>query len=104
MPAIPASIGPMRVKIGSVTYLKSANSGYGIGLDDDGHRVEFLADWTTLDERVRGLREYAPHYIEVEDWQVLAVDDELRTPLTRQVMAERAAFIRATLTDAAEPE
>jgi hypothetical protein len=36
-------------------------------------------------------------YLEVEDWQVLAIDDELRLPLTREAMAERARFIRSGL-------
>ena len=31
----------MRVKLGSVAFLTAAGSGYGIGLDDTGRRVEF---------------------------------------------------------------
>lgn len=42
--------------------------------------------------------------IEVEEWQVLAVDEELRLPLTRLAMAQRTAFIRAALAEAADRE
>ena len=38
----------MHVKVGSVAFLRAAGSGYGIGLDDDGHRVEFLGEWRAL--------------------------------------------------------
>src|SRR4026207_317699 len=34
----------MRVKLGSVGYLKAVNAGYAIGLDEDGRRIEFLGD------------------------------------------------------------
>ena len=87
----------MRIKLGSVAYLRAADSGYGIGLDDEGHRVEFLGNRHVLALAAVG------EEIVVEDWQVLAVDDELRLPLTRLAMAQRTAFIRAALADAAEP-
>jgi hypothetical protein len=87
----------MRVKLGSVAFLKAAGSGYGIGLDDDGHRVEFLGDWRDLADLQAALDGPEPVYVEVEDWQVLAVDDELRLPLPAEAMAERAAFIRSAL-------
>lgn len=83
----------MMVKLGSVAYLKAANRGYGIGLDDDGHRIEFLGDRRKLALAPIG------QYIEVEDWQVLAVDDVLRLPLSRLAMAERAAFLRSALAE-----
>jgi hypothetical protein len=86
----------MRIKLGSVAYLRAANSGYGIGLDHEGHRVEFLGDRHVLALATLG------EPIDVEDWQVLAVDEELRLPLTRLAMAQRTAFIRAALADAAE--
>lgn len=85
----------MRVKVGSVAFLEAAGSGYGIGLDDDGHRVEFLGDWRALSQLPLGSPE--PVYADVESWQVLAVDDELRVDLGRQAMAERGAFLRAAL-------
>jgi hypothetical protein len=88
----------MRVKLGSVGYLKAAGSGYGIGLDDDGHRVEFLGDRRALALATPG------EYLEVEDWQVLAVDDELRLPLSRLAMAERMAFLRSAIADAQSSE
>lgn len=88
----------MRIKLGSVAYLRAANSGYGIGLDDEGHRVEFLGDRHALALAPLG------EYLEVEDWQVLAVDEELRLPLTRLAMAQRTAFIRAALAEEAKPE
>jgi len=34
----------MRGKLGSVGYLKAANAGYAIGLDEDGHRIESLGE------------------------------------------------------------
>lgn len=88
----------MRIKLGSIAYLKAANSGYGIGLDDEGHRVEFLGDRHKLAVAVLG------ESLEIEDWQVLAVDNELRLPLTRLAMAQRTAFIRAAIAEAAEPD
>lgn len=43
-----ASLLEMRLKLGSVAFLTAAGSGYGIGVTEDGHRVEFLDDWQTL--------------------------------------------------------
>lgn len=87
-----------RVKLGSVAYLKAANSGYGIGIDDEGHRIEFLGDRKDLALAPLG------EYIEVQEWQVLAVDDELRLPLSRLAMAQRTAFLRAVLAESSEQE
>jgi hypothetical protein len=81
----------MRVKLGSVGYLKAAERGYGIGLDDYGRRIEFLGDRQVLALAPLG------EYIEVTDQQVLAIDDELRLPLSRLALAERAAFLRSAL-------
>jgi len=33
---------------GSVAYLDAADVGYGLGLDPDGHRVEFIGSWAVL--------------------------------------------------------
>lgn len=87
----------MRIKVGSVAFLAAAGSGYGIGLSDDGHRVEFLGDWRDLADMQPALDGPEPVYLEVEDWRVLAVDDELRLPLPAEAMAERARFIRSAL-------
>jgi hypothetical protein len=87
----------MRVKVGSVAFLKAAGSGYGIGLTDDGHRVEFLGDWSALAAIRARLDEGEAIHVEVEGWQVLAVDDEMRLPLPREAMAERARFLRSAL-------
>lgn len=87
----------MRVRVGSVAFLTAAGSGYGIGLDDDGHRVEFLGDWRELAPLESALGDGDPIYVELEAWQVLAVDDDFRLPLSRAAMAERAAFIRSAL-------
>ena len=78
----------MRVKFGSAAYIEAANGGYGIGLDNDGHVVEFLADW----EELRAVR--AGEYLDLEAWQVLTVDEEVRVKLSRHAMAARAAFLR----------
>lgn len=40
--------GDVRVKVGSVAFLTAAGSGYGIGLDDAGRRIEFIGDWRDL--------------------------------------------------------
>lgn len=88
---------PVRVKVGSIAFLKAAGSGYGIGLTDDGHRVEFLGDWSALAELQTELNDRKPVYVEVADWQIIALDDELRLPLPREAMAERARFIRSAL-------
>lgn len=87
----------MRLKLGSVAFLAAAGSGYGIGLTDEGHRVEFIGDWRELADLQPALDGPEPVYLEVEDWQVLAVDDDLRLPLPREAMAERARFIRSAL-------
>jgi len=36
------------VRLGSVAYFDAANLGYGIGLDPDGHRIEFIGSWAVL--------------------------------------------------------
>lgn len=87
----------MRIKLGSVAFLAAAGSGYGIGLDDDGHLIEFLSDWRALTELQDQLGGPDPVYLEIENWQMLAIDEELRLPLTPQGMAERARFIRSAL-------
>ena len=87
----------VRIKLGSVAFLAAAGSGYGIGLDEDGHRVEFLGDWRALVPLQAGLEAQEPTYVDVEPWQVLAVDDELRLPLTHDAMVERARFLRSAL-------
>jgi len=89
--------GPVRVKIGAVADLPLAGSGYGIGLDPDGHRVEFLGDWRAMRDMRDGLDGPEPVYAHVESWQVLAVDGELRVDLSREAMVERAAFLRSAL-------
>ena len=87
----------MRVKLGSVAFLKAAGGGYGIGLDDNGHLIEFLGDWRALDALRDALVGPEPVYLEVEDWAIIAIDDEVRIPLTREGMAERARFVRSAL-------
>lgn len=87
----------MRVKIGSVAFLKAAGSGYAIGLTDDGHRVEFLGDWSALAGLQERLDAGEATYVDIDDWQVIALDDDLRIPMTREGMEERAAFIRSAL-------
>jgi hypothetical protein len=86
----------MRIKVGSVAFLAAAGSGYGIGLDADGHRVEFLGDWRTL-AALPDPTGPDPVHVELENWQVLAVDGQLRLPLNRAAMAERARFLRSAL-------
>jgi hypothetical protein len=83
----------MRVKLGSIGYLKAADAGYAIGLDEEGHRIEFLGDRRKIALAPIG------EWLQVEDWQVLAVDDELRLPLSRLAMEERAAFRRSALAE-----
>ena len=87
----------MRIKLGSVAFLEAAGSGYGLGLDDRGHLVEFLGDWPALAELQSALHGPEAVYLEVDDGQVVAVDDELRMPLGHGVMAERARFLRSEL-------
>ena len=87
----------MRVKLGSVAFLKAAASGYGLGLDDDGHLIEFLGDWRALAELEPALGAPDPVYLEVEDWAVIAIDDQVRIPLTTEGMLERARFVKSAL-------
>ena len=85
----------MRVKLGAVAFLQSADKGYLIGLDDAGHVVEALGDWTVLEPLRELLDGDEPVYLEVEDWQVLAIDEELILLLSGEAMAERAMFLRS---------
>jgi hypothetical protein len=90
----------MRVKVGAMACLVAVGSACGIALDDDALRVEFIRDWRSLAELEPALEGPDPVYVEVDDWQVLAIDDELRLPLTREIMAERARPIRSALEQA----
>jgi len=85
----------VRVKLGSVAFLKAAGRGYLIGLDDDGHLVEALGDWGALAPLRELLDGAEPVYVDIEDWQVLAVDDELTLLLSREAKADRARFLRS---------
>lgn len=87
----------MRVKVGSVAFLKAAGSGYLVGLDDAGHLIEGLADWRALSPLDHLLHSADPVYVELEAWQVLAIDGEVRLPLSRDALAERAMFVRSAL-------
>ncbi len=104
IPERPAPSGPVRVKIGAVADLPLDGSGYGIGLDPDGHRVEFLGDWRAMRDLRDALAGPEPVYAHVESWQVLAVDGELRLDLAPDAMLERAAFLRAALARMEAPE
>jgi len=86
----------MRVKVGSVSFLKSAGTGYGIGLDDAGHRVEFIGDWRAL-AALPDPSGPEPVHVDLEEWQILAVDGDLRLPLSQEAMAERATFLQYAL-------
>lgn len=92
----------MRVKLGSVAYLKAAGSGYGIGLDDDGHLIEFLGDWRALAELRDALVGPEAVYVEADDWAIIAIDDQVRIPLTREGMVERARFLASALKGSGE--
>jgi hypothetical protein len=70
---------------------EAAQSGYGIGQDEDGHVIKFTADWENLRSAPTG------EYPGVEDWQLLTVEDEVRVALNRVAMTARAAFLRETL-------
>ena len=87
----------MRVKLGSVAFLKAAGGGYGVGLDDDGHLIEFLGDWRALEALAPAVSGPEAVYVDVEDWAVIAIDDQPRIPLTREGMVERARFVKAAL-------
>lgn len=84
--------------VASVAFLKAAGTGYGIGLNDQGDRIEFIGDWRSL----LGLRAAIestgqPQAANVEEWQVLAVNGEVKLPVSRAALAERASFIQAAL-------
>jgi hypothetical protein len=59
----------------------------------------WIAPWDALAALRDALAGPEPVYVQVEDWQVLAVDDEVRLPLSRQAMAERALPDMAALAD-----
>jgi hypothetical protein len=87
----------MRSESGSVAYLKAAKRGYGIGLDSTGHRVELIGEWSTLSYHTGALDGPEPVYVELEDWQVLAVDGEVQRLMSKETMPERAAFLRSAM-------
>ena len=88
----------MKIVVASVAYLPEAGSGYGIGLTADGDRIEFIGDWRSLSDLGAAIEAARhPQPAEVEEWQILAVNGALQLPLSRAVMAERAAFLRSAL-------
>ena len=88
----------MRVFVASVAFLKAAGTGYGIGLADQGDRIEFIGDWRSLQELGLAIDSSdSPQPADVEDWQVLAVNGVVRLPLSQSALAERALFVRAAL-------
>ena len=97
-------LAQMRVKLGSIAFLRAAGSGYGIGLDDQGHLIEFLGEWRALKALQPALTGPDPVYVDVEDWAVIGVDDQPRIPLTREGMVERARFVKAALAAMAGPD
>ena len=88
----------MRVMVASVAFLKAVGMGYGIGLNDQGDRIEFIGDWRSLLD-LRAVIESTGqrHAATVEEWQVLAVNGEVKLPLSKAALAERATFVRAAL-------
>jgi hypothetical protein len=46
--------------------------------DSAGHRVEFMGEWSVLSGLKGALDAGEPVYADLEDWQVLAVDGEVR--------------------------
>jgi len=80
----------MRVKLGSDAFANT--EGYGIGVDEGGHLVEFMADWVDLDalEPPGGTKAV---YLEVADWAVIAIEDQPRNACTREDLdpAQRAS-------------
>jgi hypothetical protein len=88
--------GGLRVKVGSVAFLATAGSNYGIGLDDAGRRIEFICDWRALAELESRMANVVV-YVYLERWQVIGVNEDIRVDLGRQAMAERAAFLRSVL-------
>jgi hypothetical protein len=87
----------MRIMVASVAYLKAAGSGYGIGLTAEGDRVEFIGDWRSLQDLRESIESDGPQPAGVDEWQVLAINGELRLPLSSAAMAERAAYLRSAL-------
>ena len=77
----------LHVKVGSVRFPTAASTG---------RLVEFIGDWRTLSE-VASRLDPGPVYVEVESWEVVAVNDEIRIDLGREAMAERAAFLQSAL-------
>lgn len=87
----------MRVKVATTTFLKAAGAAFGIGLDDEGHRVEFMGDRRMMHALAESIADGETVYADVESWQVIAVDGELRVDLSPAAMAERGEFVRSSL-------
>jgi hypothetical protein len=91
--------------VASVAFLKAAGSGYGIGLNDHGDRIEFIGDWRSLvDLRTAIASTGQPQAADVEVWQVLAVNGELKLPLSEAAMDERASFVTAAIHQLGSPK
>jgi hypothetical protein len=87
----------MRVKVGQTAYIKAAGAAFGIGLDDDGHRIEWMGDTREMGAIQYAIENGERVYADVEPWQVVAVDEELTLDLSPAAMRERGAFMRDAL-------
>ena len=91
--------------VASVAFLTAAGTGYGIGLDDRGDRIEFIGDWRSLlalGETIESAG--VPQAANLDEWQVLAVNGELRLPLSIDAMVERAAFVKSAFINSTSSE
>jgi len=88
--------GRVRVKVGSIAFLAAAGTGYGIGLDDTGRRIEFIGDWSAL-STIQGRLQTGALSVEVETWQIIAVNEEIELDVRRPAMVERAAFLQSVV-------
>lgn len=83
----------MFVRLGFAAYVDAVDVGYGVGSDPEGHRVEFTGPWADLERLQARLDAGERVELDVEDWQIVAVDGETRPGQTLAAMAERAALL-----------
>jgi hypothetical protein len=79
----------MQVKVGTVAFLEAAGVGYLVGLDDDGHRVEALPEWSALADLRESARAGDAVHVHVQDWQVLSIDGAVHLPRDEAAIRRR---------------
>ena len=69
----------MTITLERIAVPADSTIGYGLGVDEDGRRVRFAGDWRPLRDLGEALADAdEPILVEVEPWQVLAIEEASR--------------------------